>query len=631
MVDLGDHRAQAERLKAARGLPPETAAELQHVARPPAEMRKALFDALARAADRRGTSRYSMLVPFFAQLGGAVVLVPPLGGTTSLVFGAGWGALSRVVAAWGGCAIGLDSIAEFARYAAFSRGSARELYVRGGELLRLPFAANAFDHVFALGALEWIAETTEADQDPGTVQRRLLAEFWRVLKPSGRLLLSVRNRWGIDTLGGRRDPFSGLRGIGLLPRPLADQWSRTVRGRPYRAYTHSRRSYELLLRSEGFSAPTCFVPWPDSASWSRLVAAAGRPAGNDVGHFGSSRKAKLVNGAVRSLRVFGLHERLAPEYLLLARKVAGNAPSQTAERAPSIVDLVLRQENIAPPDPLVIRSYPHSSMLAVLADGRFVKFPLTEVARKRLWREKAAVDALGSHPASRHTLTPQVREYRGVVYGVYPAFEIDTKRRTGEAEDKLGRVTRALDLLATSKVDREVGDTEFWRRISSPDVRSGLELWAVGPLLRRLETRVMGKKVPAGVLHGDVHATNAFYDTAGEFRLIDWDRSQACSPLVLDPTHAAHLYATQWCAGGSSYDDKLAHALQMCLAHAQGVPLLDRVQSLLGELTWGEAWALHVVRWIADQLSADEEMLTYYRCDAMQRPIELCTEWLESE
>ena len=119
----------------------------------------------------------------------------------------------------------------------------------------LPLGNDTCDLVLVVGVLEWVG--LDAD-DPRRKQLGVLSEVARVLKPGGRLLLGIENRWGAHYFAGAREEHTGLRFSSILPRRIADVYSRRVRGRPVTTLTYSRRSLKRLLRECGLDARFCF-------------------------------------------------------------------------------------------------------------------------------------------------------------------------------------------------------------------------------------------------------------------------------------------------------------------------------------------------------------------------------------
>src|SRR5207302_3160318 len=106
------------------------------------------------------------------------------------------------------------------RERAWQRGLGNLYCLQGGDSLRLPFRDNFFDLVCFNGVLEWVACSIPGD--PRWVQRELLREVRRVLKPSGQLYVGIENRFALDYFRGSRDEHVQLPYVTLLPRALAN-------------------------------------------------------------------------------------------------------------------------------------------------------------------------------------------------------------------------------------------------------------------------------------------------------------------------------------------------------------------------------------------------------------------------
>ncbi len=134
----------------------------------------------------------------------------------------------------------------------------------GGDSTKLPFKDSHFDLVILNGVLEWIPESVR-EGDPRHVQLEALKEIRRVLKKDGVLYIGIENRLAFQYFLGYPDHHAGLRFPTLLPRRMANIYSKLVKGRDYRVYTYSWWGYKNILREAGFPNIKIYWPYPTYA------------------------------------------------------------------------------------------------------------------------------------------------------------------------------------------------------------------------------------------------------------------------------------------------------------------------------------------------------------------------------
>jgi len=117
----------------------------------------------------------------------------------------------------------------------------------GGADCFLPYADESFNGVVLNAVLEWCVDRSGDDDE--AMQRRLLREIRRVLRPGGFLYLDSKNRFDLRLiLGGRDEHMHGMRWGSALPRPIAQLLAKArPRGKP-----HSYRHLARMLRDAGF-------------------------------------------------------------------------------------------------------------------------------------------------------------------------------------------------------------------------------------------------------------------------------------------------------------------------------------------------------------------------------------------
>jgi SAM-dependent methyltransferase len=178
----------------------------------------------------------------------------------------------------------------------------------------LPFPDNYFDAAVLIGVLEYLPLGV-TDAGPVTVQEQCLAEFCRVLRPGGRLLIQTKNRFGWQFLLGGED-HSGIAFAPVLPRWLADILSRRLKGRPYRIVNHSLPGYRRLLRRAGFGDRQFAWPFP-GYQFPERVLPFGRGLTNELKGVTSSGAKALV---LRALAAVGLLKFVVPHFQIVATK-----------------------------------------------------------------------------------------------------------------------------------------------------------------------------------------------------------------------------------------------------------------------------------------------------------------------
>jgi ubiquinone/menaquinone biosynthesis C-methylase UbiE len=130
-----------------------------------------------------------------------------------------------------------------------------------GDAAQLPFNPRSCDAVTMVGVLEWVA-WGRSDGAPRALQFQALCEAFRVLRPGGQLYIGIENRFSGKSFLGFREPHTRLQFISLLPRRLADAYSRRARGKPYRELTHSEPALCQMLREAGFGSVHRYYPLP---------------------------------------------------------------------------------------------------------------------------------------------------------------------------------------------------------------------------------------------------------------------------------------------------------------------------------------------------------------------------------
>lgn len=262
------------RTKAGNAATNGPAATLQEIVR--SAEQDGYAEAIRRYPDARAPRRteYPLQVASRELLGDFRLLLPLSQEATVLQVGIDWGAASVSLARSSRRVYAVDLQAETLRFTALraQQEGLENVVLLNGSVLRLPLDANSCDAAVLLDVLEWVP--THVDRAlPDALQLEALGEVYRILKPGGCLYLSVENRYGYNYLLGARDLHTGLRFVSILPRRLADVYSRLARKRPYREWTLSLRDLEKRLSDVRFRAVEVFCVLPGYRDFSYIVPA----------------------------------------------------------------------------------------------------------------------------------------------------------------------------------------------------------------------------------------------------------------------------------------------------------------------------------------------------------------------
>jgi ubiquinone/menaquinone biosynthesis C-methylase UbiE len=113
----------------------------------------------------------------------------------------------------------------------------------------LPYRDNSYDLVIMNGVLEYTAIGSKGD--PRETHIAILKDIKRILKSRGLFYLGMENRYYLKYLVGYK-AHDELRFATILPRSLADAFSKIVKKKGYRRYIYSLKGYRELLSDAGF-------------------------------------------------------------------------------------------------------------------------------------------------------------------------------------------------------------------------------------------------------------------------------------------------------------------------------------------------------------------------------------------
>jgi SAM-dependent methyltransferase len=190
----------------------------------------------------------------------------------------------------------------------------------GGDDGLLPYPCEHFDTIILNLVLEWCA-SRQSSKKPEDLQRQLLAEMFRVLRPGGTAFISTKNRFGLGYLLGARDEHLGGMHFGsALPRWTVALLNTLQRQPKPRARLHSYPALRRMLEGTGFEVVKSLWPIPDMRYPAQYVETnpkavqSARQAG--MGSLGCSRRNQIVAKLVPARLI----KYVTPGLVFLVRK-----------------------------------------------------------------------------------------------------------------------------------------------------------------------------------------------------------------------------------------------------------------------------------------------------------------------
>jgi ubiquinone/menaquinone biosynthesis C-methylase UbiE len=194
-------------------------------------------------------------------------ILPDLNGLKILDIGCALGTISCELAKICDSVISMDIIPEYVEFLNIRKKQDRinNIHLAHADMLDLPFSDCSFDIVIMNGVLEYAGRRNglsgeEDKRSPTYYQQKTLREVNRVLKKDGVLYLAIENRYGLLYFRGASDVHVKLKYTTLLPRKLANLYTKIRKGEEYRTYTYSYNGYKKLLQRTGFTKVKFYAP-----------------------------------------------------------------------------------------------------------------------------------------------------------------------------------------------------------------------------------------------------------------------------------------------------------------------------------------------------------------------------------
>ena len=480
------------------------------------QLRASLADGVARTIERYAQGAAGIAATrsnaYDASRAGWQAICPIRSDSVVVDFGCGLGAVSRSLARNVGTVVGIDACYERLMInAAINReeGVHNVEVVFGDHRTLGEIQPASVDGLVLNGVLEWVPEYVEGE--PYDVQRSFLAACRRILKPDGWLYIGIENRWGFRYFTGRRDEHTGLLGSSLLPRVLANLYSRALRGRPYRTLTHGPNALTSILVEAGFASVHRFSPVPDYRHFEILAPLDRDPRRARVaGHLGVFKPWKQ-----RIVERPAFFTRLAPSLAYVAHAGGGQRPPWLADVAASVTHVYVKHDQ--------------ASVWFGDREPQVRDVALSAGASAKLDRMDRLGRALAEHPACPAALQAFTVHRHGTQLWADRTFvpgrvldSVPVSERTaqyGAVQERLRQI-HALGLVLPGPPMTLADVFRDW----APNAPVQLGRWheRVTGLVRQIERGILPRSI---LMHGDCSAKNIVLAATGP-ELIDWEWSR---------------------------------------------------------------------------------------------------------
>lgn len=459
-----------------------------------------------------------------------VTALPAEGYRRVLDFGCGWGVNALALAPHAGEVVAMDLSWHrllSLRLLADRQGRDNVTVVCGGDRLPLPFPDDHFDLVVLVGLIEWIPVGRPGD--PRRLQLDLLRDIARVTRPDGEIFLASENRVAYSYWTGRPDDHTGLRFGALLPRPMANLYSRLTRGEPYRHYTYTRGQYRRLLGDAGFAHTEFHGLIPAHRLYHKIFPLARGRVVDAEETRGSRLKDRLLGSrwAARLASAFGI------------RAGAAALPRSYVQRlCRHVRDTIGPADLESEPYRLVTTNFcVKAAVRAAHGDGVLIRIPLTErkralVANARREQERWHRDARVS-PWITSSLTPCTFD------GLEVTIETRATGAAGRPPDGAPAWEQVGTVLEAFAGTRGVGSVrDVTAEILADPFRDHL-----GPDHTAVRDALLGSArlaaLPACYRHGDFHWENLLTRDGTLDRIVDWEWATPDGAPLADLFHLA--------------------------------------------------------------------------------------------
>lgn len=148
--------------------------------------------------------------------------------------GAGMGTISDALSRVYENVVSLEPVLERVNFMQkrFEQENLTNIEIIRSNISTMPFPKNSFDLVVLNGILEWLP-LSDRKKNPQKTQLGNLQKLYDIIKPKRFLYIGIENRIYYRFFLGAQDPHVPLKYVTIMPRKLADIYSKIKTGEPY--------------------------------------------------------------------------------------------------------------------------------------------------------------------------------------------------------------------------------------------------------------------------------------------------------------------------------------------------------------------------------------------------------------
>jgi len=177
-----------------------------------------------------------------------------------LDLGSGWGSLSFMLSKFSKKVYSVENVEERIKFQKImkEKRKIKNITLIRADVNNLPFKEKSFDLIVVNGLLEWVGYHAKDYKQASELQLKFLKDLSRIVSDDGFIYIGIENRFGMQYFLGAEDHI-GLKFTSLMPRKIANFFSKILKKKGYTTLTYTYNSYKDLIKGAGLNAKFYWV------------------------------------------------------------------------------------------------------------------------------------------------------------------------------------------------------------------------------------------------------------------------------------------------------------------------------------------------------------------------------------